>query len=267
MDRTKSGWLRPYLLALDDMFSKRWNYWLRTLDEGKVLEERIPQIEWLGQGEKETRKNLQDCLDYVHHQRRDDTFSQFTDWLLYGFGDSAQREFPKKVDDNVNAHWYKTFNMGLMLKHPYDYLGEIAAELYGKGKWNSTGYFPTPLDVCVMMAKMTMNGAREEMKTASVCDPCVGSGRMLMVASNSSLNLYGMDIDYNVLKVCKVNMWMYVPWAIHRPKIEGLESAVGIGGGDSLAPSYTEPIQKVTPEVQQQLLSQRGEKQTDLFGS
>ena len=28
LERTTRGWLRPYLIALDQMFSKRWDYWL-----------------------------------------------------------------------------------------------------------------------------------------------------------------------------------------------------------------------------------------------
>ena len=114
-----------------------------------MLEERIPQIEWLGHPEEETRKNLEACLSSIHRQNSRETFSQFVDWMLYGFGDPAQDEFPKSVDEKTNAQWYKAFDMGLMLKHPYDYLGETAAEFYGKGKWNSTGYFPTPMDVSV----------------------------------------------------------------------------------------------------------------------
>ena len=76
-------------------------------------------------------------------------------------------------------------------------LGQYAAELYGNGKHNPTAYFPTPMHLCDLMVKMLMDKTD---KTASVCDPCVGSGRLLMVASNYSLNLYGMDIDPLILK-------------------------------------------------------------------
>ena len=79
----------------------------------------------------------------------------FVEWLLFGFGDPAVKEFPERIAPSVNAIWYQTFNLGLFLKHPHDYLGEYAAELYGNGKFNSTAYFPTPMNVSVMMVKMT----------------------------------------------------------------------------------------------------------------
>jgi len=126
-------------------------------------------------------------------------------------------------------------------------------------------------DVSVLMAMMTVGECE---KTASVCDPCVGSGRMLMTASNYSLNLFGVDIDYRILNICKANMWMYVPWGIVRPAdwaaFAGIEPAM-------IAPeehtkAHTEEllplepaIQQVTPEIQQDLLNYT--HQLDLFGS
>jgi len=185
------------------------------------------------------------------------------DWLLHGFGDPEANDPPRGLEPEISASWYKTFNLGLYLQHPHDYLGEAAAELYGSGRHNPTGYFPTPMHVSVFMAAMAMSDAD---KTASVCDPCVGSGRLLMAASNYSLNLYGMDIDYRIIKICKANMWQYVPWAVARPKdIVGLEEPRGeepIERGDSLA---VQPIRQVSKETQQELLKYAQPVQMDLF--
>ncbi len=46
----------------------------------------------------------------------------------------------------------------------------------------------------------------------SVLDPAVGSGRMLLHASNFSYNLYGCDIDPLVAAICRINAAFYVPW-------------------------------------------------------
>lgn len=258
--RTFFGWLRPYILALDAMFLKRWDYWLRTVDAGKVLDEPIPQIEWEGTPNKEAKKNLEECIDRCRDRFARDAFDLFIEWLLFGFGDPVVKEFPKQVGLKLNADWYKKFNLGLMLKYPYDYLGEFAAEMAGKGRNNPTGYFPTPMNVCVMMAAMTL---WEADKTNSVCDPCVGSGRLLMAASNYSLNLYGMDIDYKILRVCKANMFVYVPWGVGRPSIEGLEGVKQpMKREDALT---AQPIQRTTGEVQRKLLNQS--KQLSLFES
>lgn len=255
LEMTTRGWLRPYLLLLDEMFIKRWDYWLKIVDAGKVIDEPIPQIKWTG-GNEEPRKNLQACIDYCRNRSRWNAFNLFVEWLLFGFGDPTAKE-TFKAEQDVSAFWYKTFNLGLLLKYPHDYLGEYAAELYGGGKHNPTAYFPTPMQVSVMMAMMVLGEAD---KTASVCDPCVGSGRLLLAASNYSLNLYGVDIDYNIVNVCKANMWMYVPWCVFRPKIEGLTPAepMKLEGTEAVR-----PIQETTPEIQRKLLE--SVEQMDMF--
>ena len=90
----------------------------------------------------------------------------------------------------------------------------------------------------------------ENDKKKSVCDPCVGSGRLLMAASNYS---YGMDIDPSIIKICKVNMWQYVPWGVYRPdNIKGLKAVrQPMQQGDSLA---IQPITQTTKETQEKLL-------------
>lgn len=251
-ERTAHGWLRPYLVILDQQFSKRWDYWLRTLDAGQILEEPIPQIRWSGQGHRDARKNLDACLAHCRDRFPLEAFHLFVDWLLFGFGDPLAKDFPPQVSEELNAAWYTTFNLGLFLQHPHDYLGDVASELIGRS--NPTAYFPTPMTVCVMMAQMTMQEAE---KTSSVCDPCVGSGRLLMTASNISLNLFGVDIDARIIKVCKANMWMYVPWGVVKPDFVDLRSvSTPIEQGNTLT---IPPIQKTTPEAQKALLAKNGQ--------
>ena len=242
------------------MFSKRWDYWLRTIEKGEVLDESIPKIDWLSSPDKETMKNLDDCIKLCHNRLGWRAFNMFVEWLLFAFGDPAIKELPAGLEPRINADWYKTFNLGLFLQNPYDYFGHYAADFYGSGKSNRTAYLPTPMNVCVMMAKMNMMKS-EKGKTASVCDPCVGSGRLLMASSNYSINLYGMDIDNNILNVCKLNCWLYIPWGVYRPKnIKGLEDVTDpLRKGDGLA---VEPIQKTSPETQKKLLEYA---QPDLF--
>jgi hypothetical protein len=40
----------------------------------------------------------------------------------------------------------------------------------------------------------------------------VGSGRMLLHASNFSFNLWGQDIDPLTIAMCKINGALYAPW-------------------------------------------------------
>ena len=74
---------------------------------------------------------------------------------------------------------------------------------------NSNGYFPTPQHIVKMMNLMTMTDAD---KTKTVCDPCAGTGIILLEASNFSLRLYTQDISLNMCKMATVNAFIYVPW-------------------------------------------------------
>jgi N-6 DNA Methylase len=81
--------------------------------------------------------------------------------------------------------------------------------------WNPTGFFPTPHSVVEMMVRMTLQEQAkdgQEPRTRSVCDPAVGSGRMLLHASNLTLNLWGQDIDPMAVTMCKINGALYAPW-------------------------------------------------------
>ena len=252
------GWLQPYLLELDLMFSRRWDYWLATAYQGKLLAEPIPRIEWPGHGAPAAIKNIEQCLSRVHNRSRWDVFGSFVQWLLYSLGHPSQKELPRALEERDSVFWYRTFNLGLMLQRPHDYLGDIAVEMYG-GKNNASAFFPTPMDICTLITNMTFQ--EEDARAKRVLDPCVGSGRFLLTASNYSLRLYGMDIDINILNVCWVNMLLWVPWAVSSPAwaIEGLdtEEATAVPAGleieEALQPAPEMPspaIQLVTKEVQ-----------------
>jgi len=71
------------------------------------------------------------------------------------------------------------------------------------------------------------------------------------------LNLYGLEIDYYIINVCKANRWIYCPW--------GVVSGNGIKGfkkkGETIEQKdcLRQPIQKTTPEVQEKLLKKSGQ--------
>jgi hypothetical protein len=101
-----------------------------------------------------------------------------------------------------------------LLETPYDYLGEHVATSKARG-WNPTGFYPTPHSVVELMVQMLLHDTGKDgvdTRGYKVNDPCVGSGRMLLHASNHSLCLYGQDIDPLAVSMCKINGALYVPW-------------------------------------------------------
>jgi len=209
-ERTVKGWLIPYLFQIDPMFSNRWNYWINTLEAGKIIG-KIPQIDFDEIPNPETMKNLEKCLTHHCCYASSVSFPDFIQWILYGFG--GIDEWPFRVDEKVNEYWYRTFNLGLMLQHPYDYLGALLGE-HKFGRWNNpNGFYATPHSLVKTMVQMLFSEDKDH-REKSVLEPCVGTGRMLMYASNFSLNLYGQDNDPVCVMACKVNAYLYIPWLV-----------------------------------------------------
>jgi len=213
--RNKKGWLLPYLTALDEMFFKRWQYWTEAVLKDRIPEESIPYIRFQSPHsypEGLVAKNLKQCLDYAEYTSSD-VLELLVDWILWGF--NHDKQFPP-VSKRTDDFWYRTFNLGLFYKEPADHLALLAAD-WNVGK--AGGYFPTPANVVEMMVRMNFGDKpKPEHKRLSVCDPCSGSGIMLLYASNYSLNLYGMDVNPLITKIAHVNSYIYVPWLACRPK-------------------------------------------------
>ncbi|MCB9059048.1 MAG: SAM-dependent DNA methyltransferase [Calditrichae bacterium] len=213
--RDKKGWLLPYLLALDDMFFKRWNYWLETCISNTIPEQAIPYIPFkpaVSYPKREVFKNIIKCLDYERYTSS--SLEHFVDWLLWGFN---QGEHFPAISGKVDDFWYRTFNLGLFYSEPADHWPDIYLEV--KGSKNSNGFFPTPATVVEMMVRMTMGDSpQHHHKHKSVLDPCCGTGVMLLYASNYSLNLYGQDISLLLTKIATINAFIYIPWMVYKPK-------------------------------------------------
>ena len=213
--RDKKGWLIPYLLGLDNMFFKRWDYWTRICLSDRLLPDPIPFVRFQPSytyQQKQVFKNIRKCLDYTHSVSN--PLEAFIDWLLWGF--NRGERFPA-ISDKEDDFWYRTFNLGLFYKEPADHWGDLASEYMGRN--NALGFFATPGNVVEMMVRMTFGSdPKHKHKIMSVCDPCCGTGGMLLYACNYSLNLYGMDISHLLTKIAKVNGFIYVPWLVYRPK-------------------------------------------------
>ena len=213
----RPGWLIPYLTALDHMYYKRWDYWLQAVKDDKIPREPIPYIHFRAPycyDKRQVQKNLKKCLDYANHYSSR-PLDEFIDWILWGFNHRRDLTFPA-IDERIDDYWYRTFNLGLFYEEPADHFADIACESY-VGKYH--GYFPTPPQVVEMMVHMNFGDEPlHDHKQLSVCDPCFGTGVMLLYASNYSLNLWGVDINHLLTKIAIVNAYIYVPWLVHRPR-------------------------------------------------
>jgi hypothetical protein len=217
------GWLL-YQVQLADAHPKlpgRWIHHLRTLEAGHLLSEPIPSISFADGQLDAGRKMLERCLRLVHQQDYSwNSFNRFIEWLAWGL--AVSREAPK-LEDRIHEQLYRTFNLEPLLINPHDYLGSLLADRRAVG-WNPNAFFPTPHPVVELMVRMTLEGDRDQRehdpRLRTVMDPCVGTGRMLLHASNYSYCLYGCDIDPLAAMITRINGALYAPWHFHfRPRL------------------------------------------------
>jgi len=205
------GWMlqQIQLAHYHPQVCNRWGWYMRTLEAGKLLDEPIPRIIFADgiSDRTESFKVLRKALDVIFNDTGSwSAFPALIDWLAWACG--VANEEPR-LSEQTNEKLYRTFDFGPLLLEPYDALGTLYAE--GKGRWNPSAFYPTPHNIVEMMTRMMLEG-EPDCRTRSVCDPCVGTGRMLLHASNYSLRLYGVDIDRICVLATKINGVLYAPW-------------------------------------------------------
>lgn len=210
------GWLL-YQVQLADLHPKlpgRWTHYMRTLEAGQLLDEPIPRIEFVLGNLDPGRKMLEQCLRLIHREDHSWTsFNRLVDWLAWGL--AVSREMPPLKEETYEA-LYQALNLEPLLLNPHDYLGWMLAERHSNG-WNPNAFFPTPHPIVECMSQMMLEERREasngrDSRLETVLDPCVGTGRMLLHASNYSYCLYGCDIDPLVAMITRINGALYAPW-------------------------------------------------------
>lgn len=208
------GWLLPYVIELHGIVpavANRWGYLLRTLELGKLLDEPIPQVAF-GPPDTKVFALLHDWSRLIGYDCGGwSDFRTLLDWLCWSLALSNE---PPRLSDEVNEKLYRQVNLVPLLERPHDHFGDHVAASKAKG-WNPTGFYPTPQPVVECLVRITLHDAKPEgrdPRTWSIADPCGGSGRMLLHASNVSLQLAGQDIDPLAVALCKLNGVLYAPW-------------------------------------------------------
>lgn len=208
------GWLVPYIQLSEDAHSgiaSRYGYLLRTLESGHLLDEPLPQVKFVGEGSPEAKPGMKMLADMIKIVETRTGYSRSIEEVcrFLGWGLKVCDEKPNLSDDALEA-LYRLFDVSKWLLAPTDYIGQHMAEVsYGR----AGGFFPTPMNVCEMMTRMNFLGMAGDRRILTVNDPCVGTGRFLMTASNYSMRLSGNDINWLCVLATKINLALFAPWS------------------------------------------------------
>ncbi len=114
-----------------------------------------------------------------------------------GYGDG--KDGRRGVDSMTRA--FATLVM-LMEDARKDILGDC---FEGAITYGEKGQFLTPMELCTLMAKLTVD---ENAVAETVCDPCCGSGRMLLAyaVEKRPKELIGQDVDLRCVRMTAINL-------------------------------------------------------------
>lgn len=229
------GWLLPSLLRTDTLLYGRWDYLAQCWEREALPAAPLPKLPFLSAPDKATWAMLTASLDAIPDHGHggwagwsgEDYFHFFLQWLLHGCGHAGHKEPPLEPAycQGAGERLARVFDLPLLQQNPYDYFGDLLAQnAYGK----RSGFFPTPHTVAEFMAQMMFNESdrnnERDTRILTVCDPCVGTGRLLLHASNYSLRLYGMDLDPTLCLATLVNGFLFAPWLVRPlPFLDGVQ--------------------------------------------
>lgn len=218
----KRGWLIPYLLQIDELTTKRWEWWSMAVMTGKLPPTEsgkpIPQVRFTD-GNPDVKKMLAKNIQSARSMGISSPVETLMDWILWGFHAGLIDKAPK-IPERLNKIWYQEVDIGQLMKHPADYWAWLLAD---QGNKVGPGWFATPMNVANMMSEMVYQN-NQPWETFN--DPTAGTGIFPLSASNYSIRLYVQDISLTAIKALTLNGYLFIPWLI-RPmtekQIEGIK--------------------------------------------
>lgn len=207
------GWMlwQIWIASYHPSIAPRWPYYIDTIARGRLLDEPIPQINFGARppDHSSPKKPLEKILEKLGraHGYGERALNVFVDWLAYAVG--ADKTRPDYINHDTNEWLYRTFDVSTWLLHPYDILGDLLEDSRGKSKRYS-GFFLSPPTICEFMANALFDNDVDH-RHEKVHEPAVGTGRMLLAASNFTLRLTGTDIDPVCAKIARVNGALWAP--------------------------------------------------------
>lgn len=245
-----SAWLRYLVLHAESLgvIPKRWHYVFESITNAHVLDAPLPQTDFSGamEGGRRAGEIFLRWCDRLNPRRdrwtRMRVVMEFLAWG-FGFGDA-----PPQLDHDEALELYKAVNSSELLEiyqTPGDLFGWVLSQSLGNG-WNPNAFYPTPDEVVDCMVQIVMHDTSDvDQRGMTVCDPCCGTGRMLLHAGQKSMRLYGADIDYMMVLATKINMAFWCPWGLFQwddeffdqvgrpgPKVKSLTGQLQMFGGN-----------------------------------
>ena len=239
-----SGWLRHLVLEAEaaGALLPRWHYVFESIDNGHVLDKPLPQTDMgrQGSGERASRIFMGWCELLDGRRSQWERMRLVMEFLAWGFGigdsppDLSHEESLRLYAGHEGRRGVNSRDLLDLYKYPCDLFGYTLSQKIGNG-WNPNAFFPTPETVVACMVQMTMHDTKGlDQRGLTVCDPCVGTGRMLIYAGQNSMRLFGMDIDYMMVLATKINMAFWCPWGLYQWD-DSFFDVVGLPGPPVLA--------------------------------
>lgn len=207
------GWLLPYVMDLVPGVQNtpgRWAFWFEAITTGRLPSAGIPPLHLHEPRERDPAYRNLDRLCRHLHQTSSSALTPMLEFLAWGL---AVANEPPPLATDAAEHLYRTLSLDGWIERPADYLGLLLTEWGSRSSRKASGFFPTPTNVVRMMTQMTLcPGSEPPDPWMTVMDPCVGTGRFLLAASNWSLGLYGQDINRLCVLATLINGAVYAPW-------------------------------------------------------
>lgn len=142
-------------------------------------------------------------------------FNDFLDYALNLLSVGYIKENMERLNEEYSEKELQSFKEMLFIvagksEGFHDALGDVFMDYVSHG---NNGQFFTPSPISDMMTQIL--GLGESKQCETICDPCCGSGRMLLSATKFHVTsnekrpfCYGSDVDLSCVKMTTINMLM-----------------------------------------------------------
>jgi hypothetical protein len=225
------GWLLPELLRLDSTYQGRYERWHQTKTHPHLTldtlapPEPIPFLKPGEAGFDKTLAMLNACFKAFGGNRQTPGMQEvryLAQWMLFSLGHPYQKQLPR-LDCGLAGVKRKrldqVFDLSLLIRFPSDYFGHLLARSrYGQ---KHTSFYPTLQPVAKLMADLG-HQVDHDAKPVRLFDPCLGTGRLALEASNQARALVGWERDRPLLEIALANFMLYAPdFALPIPGLGG----------------------------------------------